>query len=351
MRKFLEWWFEQLASCVPSALLRRWHAPNDIVNIEIEKDRLFVYEGDGGDKIDIDLSERQPDPVQPDHELMGRLPANLNMLRIRLAPNEFLVRRLTLPTAARSHLREAVGYQLPKLTPFNTSQVFYACGMDVGSPENDANNVWLVAAPRKKIAIALEALGLEPPGEFLDLKGPPASDESLEFVWHFSSKQDGTYGLRKSLWFGALATLAMAIGLHFYNKYRIYDSYSQRLSGLQEQVRKVGQLQDYIDKVGERADYLNNKKLSATSTLEILDALTRELGDDTRLQNLEIRDDKISIQGLSPSPAGLIELLEGLPMFNNARFESAITQDPRQGLSRFRISADIAAPTTPGPKR
>lgn len=342
MRDFFKWWFGQLSALVPFLSRHRRASGNKLITLNIDGDVLLVPPNNSADGIQLDVSSTSKDPLEANAIPIDHLPDDLNALRIRLAPQEFLSRRITLPASARSHLREAVGYQLPRLTPFSSDQVFYACGMD--DPDKATQNVWLVAVPRQKINAALSMLGLIPSQESFELDKPPQPGEWLEFVWRFSPKQKSALNIRKGLSVGALTILAIAASLHLYNKHRVYEDYSNKLEKLHKQIKEVGQLQDRLSNITTRANYLNNKKLSAISTLQILESLSQELKDDTWLQSFEIKDNKLVLQGLSPTPASLIELLEHLPLLSNVRFKSAITEDARRQTKRFSISADVSVP-------
>ena len=345
MRSFFHWWFQQLTSLVPASIRRRWRSRNATVTFFIEKDTLHLLSHDGTSQASINLGAAQKGQVGPEQLLSNHLPGNPGAFRIRLAPGEFLVRRLTLPASARAHLAEAVGYQLPKLTPFNAEQVFYACGMDGSDQDSVTDNVWLIVVPRQRIAVVLNALGLKHPGELLDVDEPPGPGESLEFVWHVLPAQAGSMGTRRLLWMGAIAMLAVPLGLHVHYKFKQYQTYSRTLEGLRSEVKEVARVRDRVTQVTDRLERLNREKRSVVAPLRVMEDLTNSLEDDTWLQNLEIKGGRLLLQGLSPTPASLIELLERRPFLNNVRFESAITQGRGQQVSRFSISADLVSPS------
>lgn len=347
MRSFLHWWFEQLASLIPTPLRQFRFSSRNAPTITIEGHSLTIPGQKAGEKTTIPFDRRSGDSPEVSQTLEERLPSKPNALRVRLAPQEFLVQRLTLPASARNHLREAIGYQLSKLTPFNPDQVIYACGMQDNGAQDGQQNAWLVVVPRQKITTALDILGLSPPNGSIDIDRPPEPSEWLEFVWRFSSTSGGSRRTRQILWGGAFLVLGLAAGLHLYQKVETHRAYASKVEALDGQMEEVKRLQRIISATTAPFEHLNDLRSARISTLEVLQSLTQEIGDDTWLDYFELKGDKLKIQGFSPNPAGLIQLLESLPTMSEVRFESAITQDPRRNLSRFSIGARIAAQQEP----
>lgn len=338
---FLRWWLDQLASLVPARLSLPWSANNGSLTIEIDQQALTVIPPRAKEGIAIELATGGAGGDE-NPALRARVPKDLNAVNVRLAPHEFLLRRFPLPVAARPHLRDAVGFQLPKVTPFTASQVYYACGIDRDVPSSDdLVNVWVVAVPRRRVLAALQALGLEEPETPPGISHPPAAGEWLDFTWRVSQKNVASQTRHRLLWVGAGILCILAAGLHLYNRQATRDSLSETLSDLRRQSAEVAGIRERLAETSARVDWMNEAKNASVSTLDVLDVLTRELEDDTWLQNLEVTREKVSLQGLSPAPAGLIEKLEGAPILHDVRFESAITQDPRNSGSRFSISAKL----------
>ena len=73
----------------------------------------------------------------------------------------------------------------------------------------------------------------------------------------------------------------------------------------------------------------------------LLDMLTQQLDDRTWLQGLELRGQRLTLRGISSSPATLLETLEASRLLQNVRFEAAITRDGRGQGDRFNISAQL----------
>jgi general secretion pathway protein L len=84
------------------------------------------------------------------------------------------------------------------------------------------------------------------------------------------------------------------------------------------------------------------KKQATPLVLEIVNEVTRILPDDTWINQLDIKEQEVQIQGQSTSAAALIPSIESSEILQNARFRSPVTKMPGSSTERFHISADVA---------
>jgi general secretion pathway protein L len=74
-----------------------------------------------------------------------------------------------------------------------------------------------------------------------------------------------------------------------------------------------------------------------------MNILSQLLPNDTWLTHLKYINNKLNIQGQSPSASALIGVMEASSLFSNARFVSPLTQDKKTGFERFQISVEVKA--------
>lgn len=335
--EFLRWWRGQLLDLVPDSLKHHRYPHTGVHRLELSGELArFFPEG------------REPPLVIPlTGEAASTLPDGVTrptgILDIRLPPSEYLLIRIRLPQAARGHLDEAVRYQLPRLVPFTIDQIHHTYGIESEAKDDDQLPVWVIVIPRTRLDRALTGLGLNPDALQPDLKRPPEPGEPLSFHWKLPQQDHGGIGRRRV----AIAIMITAIAgpalLHLYNRYSEYRWLQEQLDRKREQATETLRLLNYSEGIARRVHWLNEQKKAAVSPLDVLETLSRNIGDDTWLQTLEMKGDRLTIQGLSPAPGQLIKILEEIPLFDEVRFESAITRDARQGLSRFTISAKLAS--------
>jgi len=340
--EFLHWWRSQLVDMMPAALRRSWQDTRTTLTLRIDGSSLELRSPALDRAVSFELPEG-PEATRPVvvDEFMARLPGRPQRISLALGPNEYLLRRTTLPRAAQGNLAEAVGYQLPQLTPFPASQLIYACGETADSPPEGQLSVWLVAVPRQRIAPALALIGQTPPEGYLPLRDPPAAGAPLELAWRLPEVSTFSRHRMRLAWLGLAGLWVGVLGLHIYHQQQAQTSLDQTLESLQARALRVGELRDRLAAAEAQVAKLATLKQSTYSMLAVLDALTEQLDDQTWLQGFDLRDGRLTLRGISAAPAVLIETLEASPVLQDVRFEAAITRDGRSQGDRFNISARL----------
>ncbi len=341
--EFFAWWRARLGELVPETLRGSWQNAGTSITLKIEGNSLELKAPPADTVVRFKLST-QDDPAEPEPSTgsLSDLPKAPHRIRLIVGPDDYLSRQLTLPRAARGNLAEAVGYQLPQLTPFATGQVLYACGEMPDSPTHGLLSVWLVAVPRQHIVRALALIGEVPPTVPLPLRNPPVAGEALELSWRVAEKSSSPR--RRLAWLGLAAMWIAVIGLHSHNRQQEQAQLDQTLSEISIRAAEVGQLRDRIAKVRMQAEWLAEHRQTAVSPLALIDALTQQLDDKTWIQGLDLRGQRLSLRGISESPATLIGTLEATALLKDVRFDAATTRDGSGQGDRFNISAQLEAP-------
>ena len=341
IREFLYWWRNQLFELMPAALRRSWLGAKPTLILGIDGSSVTLRSPSLNTQTTFDLPDdaETTRPAGVD-KFLSRLPRPQRLL-VKLAPNEYLLRRLTLPRAAQANLAEAVGYQLPQLTPFTASQLVYACGQTADSPANGPISAWLVAVPRQRIERALALIDQTPPDGYLPLRQPPQPGEPLTLSWRLAEASSLGGRRMRLAWLGLVALWFGVLGLHLYNQHQAQTTLDQTLDELQVRALRVGELRDRLAATEAQAAKLTSLRESTPSTLTVLEVLSEQLDDQTWLQGFDLRDGRLTLRGLSASPATLIETLETTEVLRDVRFGSAITRDGRSEGDRFNLSARV----------
>jgi general secretion pathway protein L len=339
---FFSWWLSQLGELVPAPLRGSWHKTKTSVTLEISNDHCEISAPPGDMRASFSIPRQEDAPVPQE---VGPFIANLRgapqRIQLVLAPDDYLSTRLTLPRAARAHLAEAVRYQLPQLTPFSADQLLYACGESPNSASEGPLPIWLVAIPRAKIARTLSAIGQPLPENPLPLRSPPASGSSLSLSWPVAEGPTEPRRRVRMAWLGLVILCVAVLGVHYSKVQSERSTLQDMLSELRPEAREVRRLRDRLTAARAQAESLLERKQTSLSPLMLLDALTRQLGDDTWIQGLELNGQRLKLRGISSSPASVIEQLEALELLREVRFDTAITRDGRSQGDRFNISAQL----------
>ncbi len=330
LRQFLKWWGEQLLSLLPAKLWRNT-AVRRRITFFIDQSNVQVSAPGIGNGEPVNLGEAQ----------LAGLHDKVDAISVQLGPKDYLVRHLTLPKLALSNLAESVGYQIPKLLPLSRDQVLFACGVaDQPAPDGQAS-VWLAAIPRQRLASHFAGLDVALPVNPIKLDEPPAAGQPLSFSWRIAERNHRQLRRRRALWLGLAVTWAATITLLVYTQHRERQALLEIHSTLRKEAAAVSQLRERLDVAEAQLGAVLQRRQERVSTLQLLTELTETLDDGTWLVNLELQGEKLSLQGVSSTPAALIEALDSSNLLSDVRFEAAITQASRDAGSRFNISAKV----------
>ncbi len=345
--EFLDWWRGQLGELLPVSLRSALHRRQSEIAVSIDGDNLELASKPGKASAALDLSEHPEIGAAPAiRAFLAELAGLPRRVRLSLAPGEFLVRQLALPSAARPHLSETIRYQLPQVTPFSAEDCWFACAENRGASGADTLVVWLLVIPRHKLARVFGAIGLSAPESPWVCDEMPSSDQTLALSWRATDESAPSRRRVRIAWVGMAMLWMVAAMLHVGHKLRVHEQLEQTADTLRVEALEVGRHRDRLAALDTQAAWLMKEQQSAHSTLAMLDLLTRKLDDQTWLQRCEINRQRVTLTGVAPSPASLIGELESLPMLSEVRFETAITRDAGSAGNRFKLSAKMISTTT-----
>jgi Tfp pilus assembly protein PilN len=156
------------------------------------------------------------------------------------------------------------------------------------------------------------------------------------------SEQRGRADEALSLWTLGLAAAALILlvvwGLSALAKDQLL-AYQMRneIAAIEPKVREVKHLQDEIDLLRKQVDILSPG--SEPQVTVLLKELSDAIPPDAYLTSLNLRNGRLTLDGLATAASGIITKLEGSRHFKNANFTSPIT---KQGdKDRFTLTAEI----------
>lgn len=342
--KFLRWWGGELAFLVPVRLrkllgggaeyleLIRTTAGLRVTHRGPESERLigeFGLDEEGGRARERLLAENP--------EL-----AELRVV-LRLTGGQALRKTLKLPAAAEENLQQVMAFEMDRLTPFKTDQVYFAARVTDRAPATRQITVDLVLVPRGRLDTLLDDLGAcgWRPG-IVDLAdaSPPGRYNLLPEKYRPLSNR---WPRIANLSLGSLAVILVIL-------LAILPILSARseVEALEEQVRKAGKIAKEVEALREEADklllqtrFLQDRKRTEPVLVDMLEELSRVIPTNTWLNGLQYKDRRVVIQGQSPSASSLIEQIEASPHFRNTSFVSPVTKDAASNLERFQIASEV----------
>lgn len=337
---FLRWWRDGLLLWLPESLRQHLTAPTPKLLIDVTADELVISAQEAGERRELVrypralLADGLSDAPKPrDREVVLRLPAD-----------QALSQMITLPQAASKNLRQVVGFELDRLTPFPAQQIYYDAQVLTQQQATRTIRVQFVMALRSVLDPLLDQLsatGLMPDRVTVagdrggcNLLSPERRPRRVSVA--------GT--IRGVLWLLILVTgLAVAV-LPLWQQRALVVELIPKVQAARQQAEHVAKLRRQLDKANELAHFLPAKRRQEPRVIRVLEQLTRVIPDNTWVEQLEIRGNQLELRGQSQEASALLPLLEQSPLFQGATFRSPITRDARSGKDRFYLTAQIVSP-------
>lgn len=347
--RFFMWWFGELAACVPcrvreffqgrSAALALTHTDGDIT---------FTLHQGGRSR---DLGTIRFDSALEPHRALAQLARGTSLRDLEVIvnlPGDRVPRRsVTLPLATQENLREVLGFEIDRHTPFKAGEVAFDYRVTGKDAENKRLTVDLAVVPRELVeqASALaNSFGLRP--DRIGLAGDEAQwGRPLNFLPRGNSS--GYPAVQRWLLVGltlGVAVLGMvAAYLPLYAKERSLAARQAQLAASHAAALDAEELKNRLSARLDHGRFLIDRRLSTPAATGLLAEVSERLPNDTWLLEMRWHGKNLALSGFSPAAATLIQGLEQSPLLSEVRFESPVTADPRVRRERFNISADVAA--------
>ncbi|HYE36181.1 PilN domain-containing protein [Methylocaldum sp.] len=342
--RFLHWWRGELSFLVPARLRKLLGKASEYLVLTKDDDGLnAVYHDDEGIRplghftLDDGGSRKR-------ERLLESMPTLTEAkVLLRLTPGQAMRKTLKLPLAAEENLSRVVAFEMDRLTPFKSDQVYYAARQLERSPATRQITVELILTPRNKLDALLEELavwGWRP--NIVDMAGDsPLGAYDLLPEKYRSPRNPWPYRINLAL-AALIVLLVIVLGvLPIWSNRSLALDLEQEVKKASKTAKEVESLRHEMEDLVHQTRFLQQRKRAEPAMVDMLQELTDVMPDQTWLNGLQYRDHRLVIQGQSPSASALIELIEASPFFQNTSFVSPVTKDTASGLERFQIASEV----------
>lgn len=353
--RLFQWWSGELAACLPPRVRATlWRSRQRLV-VEISDTRATFAHGKAksvrrlgsvtlapGGQDEGRAAAQYRDAVE---RIVGGV--NLGSLDVVLRlPREKVLRRVVeLPVAASENLREVLGFEMDRHTPFKAQEVYYDFRIKDSDQRRKRIKVDLVVVPKAVVDRVIRmagAWGLDP--DRLEVAGGgEATDRPFDLLPRSAAKSRRTTSRRLAVALGVLAGVLLVAGAYIplEGKRRLLETTEAQLARARTQAAQVDAMKTRLEELIERNRFAVERKRIRPTVTEVLDEVTRRLPDHTWVLKFVVRDRRVILSGYSAKPSALIGLLEESQMFSGVRFSSPVTMDQRVGLERFNLTASV----------
>ncbi|MBF5004020.1 PilN domain-containing protein [Diaphorobacter caeni] len=269
----------------------------------------------------------------------------------RLIPESLLLRkRLVMPLLDPDKMQQALSLEALNSNPFASSSLLwgYAINTNVSASSPDAVTVDMVLAARERVVqhiasrTGVTGAGAEPEAWAL----LPQRDDAAMLLPGFGEARRARSGQKYWTIVAALTCVALALcaamavtpylqlrakAIQANVAYAALDKQAGPQVGKREGLLKIeDQVKALANIIGHRLD-----------TLQVVQALTKALPDDTVLQRLQIEGRKVMIAGQASDSASLMQKLGGLSEVKEVRALSAAVRQPGMVKETFQIEFQL----------
>lgn len=254
-----------------------------------------------------------------------------------------LRRQLVLPAAAADRLRDVLGFEIDRQTPFASADVRYDHRL-LGRRSDGQLDVELVVVPRAVLDARLAALGPLVPtlaGVDLDSADGPLG---VNLIGDARRREDPQ---RRYQWLlAAVAVLFTAFALWQIreNRTAAADALEARVEAEATRARAASAQRQQLTDLREGMAFLQAQRAARPTTVAVLDELARRLPDSTSLEKAAIEGDRVLLIGLSTEASALVGYLEGSTLWRSPALAGALQNDPRSRADRFTLTAELVPP-------
>lgn len=342
---FLAWWAGELLACLPRGLRTAlaggatWY--------------LLRAEGEGwqlGRAGEAEPLANWSDALAPAEQqavlasAWSAVDAVDRRLALLLPTNAVLRRVLQLPLATRPRLHQVAGFELDRQTPFAAAQVYWSV-REVARPVASSQLAAELFVVRRDTLDPLLAR-LAAHGVVVDAvdvaDGSGRAGINLLPAGRAPRRVRPRLRLNLALGAACVVLLALLLGGWLHNRQAALVAMQAKVDAMHAQAAQVAALRKQLqDDVGA-AGFLARRKAQRPGALAVLLDLTKRLPASAWLERFSLDDSgQIGFQGQSPQAAGLLDLLKGSTLIDNASFQGSIQADPTSGKERFYMVAQL----------
>ena len=347
LTSFWSWWIAELGGILPNSVRAAILPGVERLYLELNGPDVIASRVTSESTHEIGRYPLTAEQLQPEQALeLEELANRAREVVLCLPADKVLIKTLTLPLVAEENLREVLGFEMDRQTPFSLDQVYYDHILSARDSKTNTLTLKLVVTPRQfldDLLTHLEDIGFQPhQATICREKTGQSQPVNLLPKEARQRRPDTARYLNLALGVLALVLLLGAIALPLMNKLHVIDALEARAELVTAKAEVTRRLREAVKQLGTDSRFLVEKKQAMPLALEIINELTLILPDDTWLNRLDIKGQEVQIQGQSASAAALIPLIESSDSLRNPRFRSPVTKMPRLNTERFHLSAEVA---------
>lgn len=362
--RFWRWWSGELITLVPQWLQQSSaNAANELL-IEVTPQAVVLHRWLQGSLTDQGRVDRQHGDIDTQgiafQVLFSKLHKHDEQVALWLTETQCLVKQIELPLAAAKNLRQVLGFEMDRHTPFKAEQVYF--DFRVLRVDNQKNRlvIKLAVVPCSAIDNSLNLLerwGAPVNAAYVASIAVPDGDAiNLMPAERSTAQPSKLRGINLGLLLLTLILAMAAIIIPIWQKRQAMIALLPIVDHAKQQAKETDALRREQERLAAEYNFMLKKKQEALPLVVFLDRLSRLLPDDTWVQQFNLKGKELQIQGETGSSSRLIALLENAEILHDANFRSPLTKGQIPNRERYHLAAEIktvptAAIVAPAPEQ
>ncbi len=345
LQLYFDWWLDGLKLLCPAFVRSLLLLDKNALTIELSDNKLTLKHYLFSANMPVDEAEFELNNSLQEESALNWINSKNNkpLTVVVLIPRQLvLTKTFNFPAAANNNLKEALGFEISRRTPFSPEQVYFDYSVLEHNKKNNKLKVILAIAPRDEVDSILSKI--EQCG--IDIDGLSSTDLFPEHtnISLMPEKGDVKKTNNKSVFYYAGVTILLFVASLYVplNKQnQAIEELEMNLNSAKSLAIKLNKLSDEKKLLSERVSFLADKQNELESNLRVLNEVTRIFPDNTWSTRFSIKNEKLEIQGESAYVSGLIQNLESSKYFENVQFISPTIKNNRTQKEKFHLSAEL----------
>ena len=260
-------------------------------------------------------------------------------IRVELDPRLLLIRQVRLPLAAKRNLQDVLGYEMDRLSPFESDEVYY----HFTPLESNDKGGWMTGR-----LIVAQKQRLDPWYRLLAQLGMPVDHVTLiddSDPLTLKPRQNGrsSSGSRLNilLWAGIGLLILAASGSAVWQQRQIAIDLQQNMQAARDGATQSMRLQERVTQRREAVGMVSTQRQDYLAMSDLLLELTQLIPPGSWLRRVSLSSGQVAVTGQSDQASELITLLERSPLFEAVRFRSPVVRDRRTGKENFDLTLEL----------
>ncbi len=343
---FFDWWRQQLLDLLPLGIARAISRRADAVILDLDGETAKLLVRRGGAVALMRQSKADEGGFRELSQALATVEDLPRSVILRLPSASVLHKAVSLPLAAKRNLQTVLGFEMDRETPFARDEVYWNFVVGRDDKTSGRVRVDLFIVPRaiaEPVVDSLRAAGIAIDGVEIGEQNRGGAVIRLAAArrWEWLTGDRSLLGLTA----GAAVLFLLAILTPFIRQELALSAANSTIAALSSQADAAGSLRQSIDQTSGAAGVIGRERVHTGNLLGTLAAVTKLLPDDSHLTALTLREGHLTITGVSPSAAHLIDVLAKSSAFRDPTFESPVVQSDKGHLETFTISATLAGVT------